>query len=61
MSATTSIGRGRPRLKNLHLTLRYEDDLKAFRSRWSRAGILALVVLAFTAIQWMLQRRWVHY
>jgi branched-chain amino acid transport system permease protein len=50
MSAATMVGRsrprGRPRLKNLHLTLRYEDDLKAFRGRWSRAGILALVLLA---------------
>jgi branched-chain amino acid transport system permease protein len=46
MSAAPATKRARPRLKNLHLTLRYEDDLKVFRSRWSRAGIVAVIVIA---------------
>jgi branched-chain amino acid transport system permease protein len=33
------------RLRNLKMTLRYEDDLKIFSSRWSRAGVLVLLVL----------------
>lgn len=45
MSEAPSLPR-RLHLKNLHLTLRYEDDLKVFKSRWSRASIVAVVVLA---------------
>jgi branched-chain amino acid transport system permease protein len=33
-----------PRLKNLKMTLRYEDDLKLFRSRQARLGVIALLV-----------------
>ena len=33
------------RLRNLNMTLKYEDDLRLFKSRWSRAAILALLVL----------------
>lgn len=35
------------RLRNLNMTLDYKDDLKLFRSRWSRTGVLALLVLMF--------------
>jgi len=34
-----------PRLRNLHMTLRYEDDLRLFRSRQSRLAIAVLLVL----------------
>ncbi|HEV7888649.1 MAG TPA: branched-chain amino acid ABC transporter permease, partial [Acidimicrobiales bacterium] len=34
-----------PRLRNLNMSLRYEDDLKLFKSRWSRAGVVALLIL----------------
>ncbi len=33
------------RLRNLNMTLRYEDDLKIFKSRLSRAGVVLLLVL----------------
>lgn len=33
-----------PRLRNLNMTLRYEDDLKLFKSRWARAGIVAVLI-----------------
>jgi branched-chain amino acid transport system permease protein len=46
MSEAPALPRRLPRLKNLHLALRYEDDLRVFKSRWSRAGIAAVVVLA---------------
>jgi branched-chain amino acid transport system permease protein len=32
------------RLRNLHMTLRYQDDLRLFRSRYARAAVLALLV-----------------
>jgi branched-chain amino acid transport system permease protein len=34
-----------PRLRNLDMTLRYEDDLKLFRSRQSRLAVLVALVL----------------
>ena len=33
-----------PRLRNLNMTLKYEDDLKLFKSRWSRISVLLLLV-----------------
>jgi branched-chain amino acid transport system permease protein len=33
------------RLRNLNMTLEYEDDLRLFRSRWSRFGVLAVLVV----------------
>ncbi|MDQ1439144.1 MAG: branched-chain amino acid transport system permease protein [Acidimicrobiaceae bacterium] len=35
-----------PRLRNLNMTLRYEDDLKLFKSRQSRLAMVALAVVA---------------
>jgi len=35
-----------PRLRNLHMTLRYEDDVRLFPSRLARVGVLLLLVLA---------------
>lgn len=32
------------RLRNLNMTLQYEDDLRLFKSRWSRFGVLLLLV-----------------
>lgn len=32
------------RLRNLNMTLKYEDDLRMFKSRWSRAAIVALII-----------------
>ena len=34
-----------PRLRNLRMPLRYEDDLRMFKSRTSRAAVLAALVL----------------
>src|SRR3954452_4733887 len=35
------------KLKNLNMTNRYADELKVFRSRQARIGILAIIVLGF--------------
>jgi branched-chain amino acid transport system permease protein len=34
-----------PRLRNLNMTLRYEDDLRLFKSRWSRTAVFGLLIL----------------
>ena len=34
-----------PRLRNLHMTRRYEDDLRMFPSRQARVALLALLIL----------------
>lgn len=33
-----------PRLRNLNMTLKYEDDLRLFKSRWTRVAIFLLLV-----------------
>lgn len=35
------------RLRNLNMTLDYKDDLRLFKTRWTRAGVVALLVLMF--------------
>lgn len=35
------------RLRNLNMTLDYKDDLRLFKSRWTRAGVLFLLVFMF--------------
>jgi branched-chain amino acid transport system permease protein len=32
------------RLKNLNMTMRYEDDVRLFKTRWARTAIIALIV-----------------
>ena len=34
----------RPRLRNLNMTLRYEDDLRLLKSRWSRVAMVLLLI-----------------
>jgi branched-chain amino acid transport system permease protein len=35
------------RLRNLNMTLDYKDDLRLFKTRWSRLGVIALLVFMF--------------